>query len=221
MLQGLGAGLLLLAIFWSLINCFLGYVIFRISLVVMSAVTGGVGGAMLVAFLRPGASGLDCLVGGTGLAVVAVFVAWFLWRPVFAAHLGLSVLLLCVRAALGSPIGWVLGVLLCVGVAVAAYIFARPLIIFAYALGGALGAVFLTTLLVGADPDALASGPEPRIGILVLLLGISVLLTAAGVVVQVRMNRLIRSPFTPPIERKGKGKRRRPGGRVQPGFSRV
>ena len=218
---GLVTSFLVLGVLWALANCFLGYVIFRVSQVVSCVVVAVLSGSVLAAWLWAEPSRLDYLVLCGSMAILGGLAAWFFWRTIFALTIAIPV------AYIVSLVShWTLGGLAGVAVAVALFVMARPMILFLSALGGAIGAVFgIAEMAAGTQQNLsrMLVGPQQKTWLIVLLWLLVAVLAAAGVFVQERVSRLIRSPWAPETKkansRQKRGGSKRLGSRVHPRFA--
>ena len=204
---GTGISALILTMLYALSCCFLGYVIFRIHLVIAGLFYGAFGGALLVHWFRPQPSGLDYFVICTCIALLLGLLAWLLFRLTFAALTGLSAVLV-LALAFGSPAStgaWILSVaagLLAAGIA---FVFMRPVIILATALLGGLTAVLCAATVVAGGPEALRAATiagEGSTWLTILLVCIGLAFSAAGICTQVTLLRAVRISLAPEKKRR-------------------
>jgi len=200
-LQPLGAPLVLVMLF-ALSCCFLGYVIFRVHLLVAAVAWGTLAGAILANHLRNPPTGADYLVLCTAGAALAGLLAWLLYRLTFGAVVGLlaggGVLLAC---GLPPSAGeWVLAALAGLIAGGLAFACLRPMIIFATGLFGGLAATFCAAILIADGPDRLRAatiGPEGRAWLAAVLLAGAVALSVTGMLVQAKLLKFVRSALAP------------------------
>jgi len=211
------AGALALGILWALVNCFFGYVLFRVFLVIWGAMAGVLLGAGLVFSLRSVPAAADLLVACGGLAVLLGLTSWFFCRLLFAivVTVGFCAAGPLVGAASFGPGAWPAWVLTGLGLGLLSFLLMRPMVIVLSALAGGLGA--------GAYAAALAHGQtRPGAMAMPLWVALGVVLTVAGVIVQARLARRSRSRLRPPDSRRGGSRASRSGGTgVHPRFTHV
>jgi hypothetical protein len=204
-----------IALLLGLGHCFLGYVLFRITLAIDAMVVGWMlGGAVAALFREP--SPTDLFVAGVVGAVILAMLAWLLFRMVFALGAGAAVALL-VATAFGEPVStgaWVAGIIIGLIVAVICYAEMRKLVVLVTAIGGAM-------LTVAAGGALLADLPwHPARWITTDITGVVALaatlgLAVAGVLVQ-RASPFFLTDRYSPDQRRGRGR----GGRVKPRFTK-
>lgn len=218
--SGLGlAGLVLL----GLAHCFLGYVLFRLTLLLDGAIAGWVLGQALLVSFRPAPGGMDLFVAGVIGGILLALSAWYLYKLFFALGLGaLSGAML--GSLLGWPAtvgGWVVAVLVFVLVSAVVYGMMRKLVILLTAVGGAFTAVFLGVWGATGQPTPFFDwlGEHWLAGSLALL-GAG-LLSAAGYWVQSQSPFLISDQFSPRFGRRGKADRGSRNTNVRTPFSRL
>lgn len=232
-LAGLGTALFVLLILLALVDCFFGYVLFRLVLVFVGLVGGALLGAAVASWLRAQPSGLDYFVACFTCAVISVLLAWFLYRVAFAISAAAGVaaaIAVCVLGRPGSGGAWVFGGVVGLAVGIYALIYTRAVFIVLSSLWGAFVAVFATAaLIVGPIEDLhwpVQALPAQR-WLIVMLSAISVALAGAGIYVQVRLSRSVRLVLMPQDEppagsRSARGRKRsRSSTRIGPRFTRV
>jgi len=189
-------------------DCFFGYVLLRIHLALKAACGGMVGAVALLAYLRPGATGIEQFVACTLGAAALSLAAWFLHRLVFAASvLACTVVLhigMCLIWERPLVVGIVFGLLIGAGLGVLAYLFTRGIWIILSACLGGLGAALCAACIV-MGPQAL---PLPMtIGAVSAgMASVAIVATAlavAGAYVQFRYTWRIRIALAPPPEPQG------------------
>ncbi len=200
-----GVGLyVLLAIIISLMQCFFGYVLFRLTLVISGIVAGYALGEMAMvrylAFIRPDPSHMDLVVFGLLCAVLLGLASWFLYRGFAALFVGLwglsAVLFLLLEFSPG--LAWTLGIVTALILAAVVLVYTRPIIMGFTALSGGAGvAVYGATLLT------LEGWTEVWWGIAVVA-AISLALAVAGYLFQKRTYRAIALGFAPEPKRRGR-----------------
>lgn len=192
------AALVLLAV-WGLANCFLGYYLFRLVLVVNGLLLGAAAGAAMVTWLRPMPMAMDYLIACGGLAVLLALMAWLMWRVALALFVfGGSAAAL---GTVGGPGGAAVGVLIGLALAIGVFVAARGIIIVITAIIGASTAA--------ACVGSLAVGPHHPFPAWAMLLVLP--LAAVGIVFQRKVSRK-RSALTP------QPPRRQAGGGIHPPF---
>jgi hypothetical protein len=199
--QGLGAMAMILGVLASLIECFLGYLVYRVILVVLGFAAGLAAGSELVGHFIAAPSGLDYFLVCGGLGLVAAMLSWFLYRLMF------SLMILAAAGALvqfqGGRESWQLipvGLAALV-LAVLAFIHLRPIFIVMTAVAGGLGAVASgATLILGAEAAERLQHPDLRRDWLTLtvMLVVGAVLAGLGIFVQFKVTRMIQSRFAPP-----------------------
>lgn len=199
------------------LNCFLGYFIYRIQLVVFLAIVSGVGAVWLVvlAATQPPVwvMVLAALVAAAGLG----YAGWRLYRSLFALSVAMIVLLAFVlviamppsstfRWVTGagpgpSPVTWVFGALFAIGFAALAFLFAKHVIIFGSALTGGFtiglwaAMLFLGHYALQGGPGAPAvAWPAGGVWPAVLTAAIALPAAAGGVYVQYRLSARLAGP---------------------------
>ncbi|MFB3893551.1 MAG: hypothetical protein ACE15C_16180 [Phycisphaerae bacterium] len=189
----------------GLAQCFLGYVLFRALLAVLGAIGGYALGAVAAVQLRGEPTAADFVVLGCAGAILLAMLAWFLYRVIFALG-ALAETVFVIVAQFGQSGGaWAAAILLGLLVGVLAFVYLRQVIIILMGLSGGFGAIFAlgwaiwpATMAVPADAPAKVSHDW----LVAALAGASVLLAAAGMYVQVKLSRLVRSSFAPPRHRR-------------------
>ncbi len=225
-LEGLGTALFVLLIISALVECFLGYVLFRLVLVVVALMGGTLFGAAVVSWLRAEPTGLDYFVGCFTCAVILALLAWFFYRVAFGLCAAGGVASFIVVGLLGratSGGAWVFGGVVGLAVGIYAFIYTRVVFIVLSSLSGAFMVVFAAASLIAGpaeDPKAAAGALLAQLWLVVMLSVISAALAGAGVYVQLKLSRSIRLALMPQDELPGR-RRSRGGGRVGPRFTRV
>jgi hypothetical protein len=232
-LEGLGTALFVLLILSALVECFFGYVLFRLVLVFVGLVGGALLGTVAASWLRAEPSGLDYFVACFTCVVISVLLAWFLYRVAFAIFAAGGVAAAIVVGVLGkadSGGAWVFGGVVGVAVGIYALIYTRGVFIVLSSLSGAFSAVFATAVLIIGpidDPSKAWTGALSQRWLIVMLCAISMALAGAGIYVQVKLSRSIRLVLMPqdqPLARgkSAKGRKRsRRNSRIGPRFTRV
>ena len=231
-LTELSTALLVVVILSAVAECFLGYVLFRLVLVVLALMGGALVGTAIASWLRPYPSGLDYFVACFTCAVIFALLAWFLYRLTFAVCAAGGVAALIAATALGRPESggaWVFGGVVGLVVGVYAFMYTRPAFIFLSSLSGAFITVFTTAVLIAGPaehPHAAAHGLLAQRWVTVMLSVISVALGIAGIYVQSKLSRNVRLVLMPQDEppgrpRTGKAGRRSGTSRFRPRFTKV
>ncbi len=216
--QDINPAIMFLLILWSLINCFLGYLIFRILLAVNGLILGGIIGSLILAgcLAAPTAMGgfMAALAGGTLLALLA----WFAGRAAFVLMVGFCAVVLVMTA-----VGWILGILLGLIVCAIVYSHFKPTVFYVTAVTGAAGSIFYAAALAAGRRASLWSKlfEQPgRAWLVVLLLLIAAALAVAGAFVQRRLAPVIRTSLTPLSLIKKRRRSRRGHSVFRPRFSK-
>lgn len=215
---GLGPAALLLSALWALLNCFAGYILFRVLLALWGALMGAVLAAALLAGLRENPGALDFIVAGGAGAVLLALAAWYLYRLVFAAVLALGVFQVAWAVSGGRPsaAGLTLTLVLAV-LAVFLGLFRTRLLVIVYtAVAGGIGAAVAGVALLAGGTALQAAGAQPgeHVPVLVALAALMVVLPILGMVTQLGLARNVRSPLAPG------GPARRPSSGIHPPFVR-
>ena len=225
-LEGLGTALFVLVIISALVECFLGYVLFRLVLVVVALMVGALLGGVAVSWLRAEPTGLDYFVACFTCAVILAMLAWFLYRVAFGLSAAGGVAYFIVVGLLGratSGGAWVFGGVVGLAVGIYAFIYTRVVFIVLSSLSGAFMAVFAAGCLIAGpagDPQAAVKALLAQLWLVVMLSVILAALAGAGVYVQLKLSRSIRLALMPQDEPPG-GRRPRRARRVGPRFTRV
>lgn len=190
------------AMVWAVVLCFLGYVLFRINLVVAGVLLGGFLGYLVLCTWRPQAPGRDYLVLCTALAGLLGLGGWFLYRLAFALYVASAVVVAgaFLVGRFQSVGGWILAAVVGVPLGFLAFVYVRQIVIFATGLSGGLGAVLNALVMVVGGSDnvgALFGGPRRPVGLLLALAAVGIGLAAAGMYVQSRLAGIFRQTFMP------------------------
>jgi len=231
-LEALGTALFVLLIFFALVECFFGYVLFRLDLAFVGLVAGTLLGTVAASWLRADPSGLDYFVACFTCAVISVLLAWFLYRAAFAIFAAGGVAAAIAVGILGradSGGAWVFGGVVGLAVGIYALIYTRAVFIVLSSLWGAFKAVFATAVLIVGpidDPWVPVQALLAQRWLIVMLSVISAALAGAGIYVQMRLSRSIRLVLMPRDEppgrtRTGKAGRRSGTSRFRPRFTKV
>ncbi len=221
-----GAAALLGMFLWGMVNCFFGYPLFRVVVLVHGALFGRALGLGLVVWLRGDAAATaDFWVAGTALAILGGLVAWLACRAAFAAIVFWMVACAVARS-MGLTAGtWVLGSLVGVIAAGLGFYFLRWSIIALTALSGAAmaalaGAMALTGAAGWEQLVERTFGPEGKymLGFAALVAG--AILAAVGIVVQHGLADAMSDVFMP-RNRKRRKVYRPQGTTTNPPFTRL
>lgn len=232
-LEPLGTALCVLLILSALVECFFGYVLFRLVLVYVGLVGGALLGTAAAFWLRADPSGLDYLVACLTCAIISALLAWFLYRVAFAIFAAGGVAAAIVVGVLGkadSGGAWVFGGVVGLVVGIYALIYTRVIFIVLSSLSGAFTAVFATAVLIIGPIETPREPFEALLRqqwLIVMLSAISVALAGAGTYVQMRLSRSVRLVLMPQDQSptrssSARGRRRsRRSTRIGPRFTRV
>ena len=219
-----GAGLLVLMVV-GLLYCFFGYALFRVLLVLAALAAGAMLGFALMAWRVGAPNGLDILIGCGACSILLALLAWFWYRVFFSLGAGMWGWAMTFSVFGAAPSSWVSvpGVLVGLALAVLAFMYTRQLVVFLFSLlGGAQAVVCGAALVAGgtAPLSAATVGPDGNIWLLLLVILSGIVVSVAGMYLQLRLARLFRRAMTPGIGRGGKNRRR---GRtdLRPRFSRL
>jgi hypothetical protein len=205
-----------LALLLGLAHCFLGYVMFRVGLVIDGAIGGWLLGGAVVAMLRE-PSETDLIVAGAVGAVLLAMLAWFLFRAVFALGAGALVALLA-ATGFGEPIptyAWALAIAAGVVVAAICYIDMRKLAVLLTSIVGAVMTVAAAGALLADLPWHPAQWVAANLIVGLIAMAATAALAVAGVWVQRASPFFVSNRYAP-------DRRRRRGGdsRVKPRFTK-
>jgi len=200
---GAGAAAGFLPLLWCLMNCFLGYILFRVVLAGWGLAAGAAIGVWLVAWRLPSPSGLEYFIGGLVVGGLLGLGFWYLYRLAFAlaAAAGMGAFII---VALGSPVSagwWVLAAAAAVPAGVAAFAYLRGAFILLTGVAGGFGAVFCAAnLFAGRDGGPLSAPPAASgsAWVTLMLVAIALALSAAGIYSQSKLVRIMRVGFLPP-----------------------
>jgi hypothetical protein len=219
----LGAAGLFVLMLWSLAECLLGYVIFRLVLAVTGLLAGAFIGVALVSWRVPSPSGLDYFLGSVVASGLLALGGWYLYRLAFAIGLGAGAALLVAASGSPSSVGWwILGGLVGLTLGVAGYLYLRALFIFLSGLGGGFGAVFYAGSIIAGGAEHFveaAMGPDAPLWLTAVVLAVSAGVSVAGMYSQRGLLRIVHTSLTPeerPKKRRagrGPGLAERAGGR--------
>jgi len=199
---------------WALMNCLLGYFLFRILLVVHCLILAVLLGSMLAPAIRSATSFVDYLIVCGLLGGLLGGSGWFASRIAFAVICGIFggwgmvSLIAAGDPQLGS---WFLGIMTGIVLGVACLSYTRKMVIFLSGAVGGFGAV-----LCGMSLTSALMPPKASILVLLILLGAS--LGILGMFCQVKLVQVIGSAMTPEAAR---NKPPRPGKQVHPRFIKI
>ena len=201
-IQALGAAGLFLLMLWSLIDCFFGYVIFRLVLAVSGLLAGAFIGSALVSWRIPSPSGLDYFLGCLVASGLLGLGGWCLYRLAFATAVSAAaaVLVVAAAAAPGSLGWWIFGGIVGLPIGVAAYVYLRTIFILLSGLGGGFAAVFCAGAGICGGADRLVAatpGPAAPTWLTVLLVAVALAVSATGIYAQTRLIRIVSTALTP------------------------
>ncbi len=193
---------LVLILLAGLAQCFLGYALFRVYLVIYAGIVGAVLGQILVTWLRPEPTQLDQFVAGAAGAVMLALGGWFLYR----IYTGLAV-----GSAVGAAIAaltwswhpaatWTLAVLAALVLGVAVMIFTRTIVVWLTAISGAASIGLVAWQLTLGSTESPPASWVPWV-----IAAASAALAAVGIVVQNRTLRVFSAALSPEPKR-GKGR---------------
>jgi hypothetical protein len=213
---------LVVQILGGLLDCFLGYFVCRIALVLAGVALGGGGCAFGLAAAIPTAPPALCVLLGLSGAALCGYICWRLYRFFFALMiLAFTVAaFICVVVPAVVPGGkassadWAVGLILGLGVGVIGFLFARPMMVVSSALSGAATVVLSALALAG-----LGWPPHPAALVALGLLGCA--LAAAGMYVQFRLlahldDRRAKQEPAASVKRPVRSRPRAPARRVRP-----
>ena len=233
----INAFVLLVLVAGGLATCLLGYPLFRVLLTAFGLVAGIAGGMDLVDLLRgDSAATFDFVVACAALGCLGGLLAWFACRVAFS--LGAAWLVASQVAALvgvivdspGSPVVWIIGLLIGLATGVIAYGYMRSAVIITSAVVGAALAVYAITLLLFGErsgPDLMDSTfGQGRPWVAWFLVLLAVALAAGGMWLQAQLADAVGDRFMPRTrrrKRRGRNDRRndRGGTEVRPKFTHV
>ncbi len=204
----------LLAVF-ALVNCFFGYMVFRVLLAVYGTVGGMAIGISIVAWARAEPTTVDYVVAAGALAVLLGLLSWYVFRVAFAALVAVVVAALLARV-FGDPPpvgGWVVGGIVGAVAGLMAFAELRRVVVFFTAVTGGFSAVFIPAIAY-AGPEGLAAlGPFVGAAIFIAGAGLSV----GGFFAQSKLARVFDTGLTP------RRRKRQPTGStaLRPPFTRV
>jgi hypothetical protein len=207
-----GAAALAGALLWGLLNCFLGYPLFRLILVFSAVAVGAVLGAELAEWLREAPTRGDYVIACGTLIVLSALLAWFFYRLGEALLVG-GLVAGGLAMLTESPAGTALAISLGVAMAVMTFLYMRPLLVLLTAVGGGFSAVFtMADLLTGQQ---MSQGHAPHSPwLLAVLIFLSLATATCGFLVQLRLLRVLRASLTP------RPRKKRGAANIQPRFWR-
>lgn len=215
---GAGALVLLPVLLLSLIQCFLGYVLFRLQTVLVAVVLGVILGAWLVGEFRLDPGRMDYFIGCLAGALVLGVAAWVTPQAGFAVTSGLAACRLLVDAVVilggDSPPGvgtWTLGALTGLAVGAVAMRRTRRMIFVLFGLAGGTLSVACVATMVAGSPGRLGRallGPDRQGWLIAVFLVAAGLVSAVGMFAQMRLAAVLRDTFTLDELLRRSGKRR-------------
>jgi len=209
---------------WGLANCFLGYPLFRVLLMLHGSMTGWVLGTALAERLRSAPTPMDYFIAGGVLAVLAGMTAWFACKATFAlGAFWLATVFIAKLPGETSTLSWMVGGVIGAVVGAIVYRHLRNAIVLITSVAGAAAAVLGGALLCTAGQD-LADLVEMVFGQQRLWLGwmlaiMVVLLACAGIMGQVQLAERVSDIFMPPRSDRQKKIRSR-AAKVHPKFAK-
>jgi hypothetical protein len=218
-LEGLVYAAVFLNVLWGLALCLLGYPLFRVHLVITGLVLGTVAGAAAAMAVVAESAGIDYLIACSAGAILLAMAFWFFYRGLVGVHAALAVFAVT-GGLLGwpqAPWQWVLWALPALAAAIAAMIWARPVLVFITAVTGAALVVWSAMMMVAGHEWVEAWEASPFAdgkALATLAMAVAaVLLAAGGGWVQWKLMKLLRVSLAPPEKKK-----QRRGGATQPRF---
>lgn len=206
--EALGVAALFVLMLWSLANCFLGYVIFRLALAVTGMLAGAFVGAAVVSWRIASPAGLDYFLGCVVASGLLGLGGWFLYRTAFALAVAAAAAVLIATSASPASLGWwVFGGIVGLPLGVAAFVYLRTVFILLSAVGGGLGVVFYAGSIISGGVDGFVAatiGPGAPAWLTVLIAVLALALAGAGAYCQVRLLRIVRTSLTPETAAKRK-----------------
>ena len=199
----MGGFVLFATVLAGLLQCFLGYPLLRLWLVLFWMGAGIVGGVLLAGVLRAGhPSPADRLIAGGGLALIGGLVGWYLgWalcRVVMALLLAASIFAVAIALRL-KPVWTGAAAVSGLLAGVLTFIFTRPLVMVFTALGGASDVVSCLALAaLGQQRYAdIMLAPGANLGAAAVLAAATLALAAVGFWVQLRLTRRFHNSLQP------------------------
>jgi hypothetical protein len=179
----------------ALLNCFFGYVLFRVLLALYGTLAGLLLGLDLASWVRDQPATLDYLVAGIALAVLLGLLSWLFFRVAFAA---LSAVVVAGLAAglFGAPpgvAGWIVGGLVGAVVGVVAFLQLYRMVVLVTAIGGGFSAVFVPAAAFAGPAGVTSFGPLAGALLFLAAAGLSV----AGIFGQGQLARVFDTGLTP------------------------
>lgn len=192
--QDLGPTVMVLAAIWALAHCLTGRVVFRALLIGDAVIAGAVlGGAALAAFYEA-SSGIDYFVAASSGAALMGILAWFAAREIFAVLIALAV-----GALTLATVGWLLAAPLAVVCGLVARTYFRRAVTLVGAVCGAVGVTISSAALVAGHLRLweYLFGQRRQVWLLMLLVIVTAILTAAGMFTQRGLMKILRTSLTP------------------------
>ncbi len=200
--KGLGPAALFALMLWSLVNCFFGYVIFRVILAVTGLLAGAFIGAALVSWRIAAPSGLDYFLGCLVASGLLGLCGWYLYRTAFAAGVGVAAAVLVAAAGTPSSLGWwIFGGIIGLPLGVATFMYLRPIFIFLSGAFGGLDAVCFGGAVIAGGMDrfwSAAVGPTAPTWLTAGLVAVAAAVALAGMYSQVRLLQVVQTTLAPP-----------------------
>ncbi len=210
---------------WALVNCFGGYPLFRVVLVIHGVLGGWATGAVIATWLRAEPAAADYAIAGGAMAVLLGMTAWFVCRAAFAVGVFWLTMVTIAQLTVNPGTGaWIVSGLLGIVAGIAAYRQLRNAIIFITAVCGAVVLVLAGALLCtgGQGWGDLMNTifAEHRVWLAWLLSIVALVLAGAGIFAQAQLAELVSDVYMP--RERGKKRTRRPRGtRVYPRFTKL
>ncbi|MFW6066119.1 MAG: hypothetical protein ACOC9S_04800 [Planctomycetota bacterium] len=179
----------------GLINCFFGYVFFRVLLAFYGVTAGLAMGLQLVVWFRPEPATADYLVAGGAMAVLLGLLSWYVFRVAFAA-LAAVVVAVLLAGLFGEPpsvAGWIIGGIVGGLVGLAAFAQLGRMVVFFTAIAGGFAAVFVPAISYAGPEGVTSFGPLTGAILFLIAAGLSI----AGYFAQSRLARVFDTGLTP------------------------
>lgn len=201
----------MLALWWGLATCLLGYLIVRINLVVVGIYLGAWAGTA-IALVRARQHGLESPTGADqfvlcgSLSVLGALAAWYFARVVLGVGTGIGVCAAIIHGYLGMPQtvqGWLIVAVPAVVFGVAVLVWTRPLVVILSAFLGAAVAVGSAAIVLTEGPEGLRTwigGQRLDMVPVAVLAGAVIALAIGGIRLQFRLPTLASKWFKPPEE---------------------
>ncbi len=187
---------ILVLLVMALVNCFFGYVLFRVVIAVEGFLIGGLIGLLGAAALGLGGDAVwPSVVAGLVSGIILGLLAWMLYRLAFALLTG--ALATVIAAFLLNPqpavTDWGIAAAVGIGLAIVAFLSLKPIIILFTGAGGGAGAVYYAATLWFGGPEkfwnaTFAHGLPLPTAALVAIVAVGVL-SVLGITTQFRLGR--------------------------------